>query len=81
MTKEEILDFYDNNWNDHNTVYNMLDKIIDNYEDKIKMLSKNIQSENTQTTDDEEIKRLKSLLLECQDRLDEETHSLKNLKL
>jgi len=80
MTKEEILDFYDNNWNDHNTVYNMLYKVIDNYENEIDRLNNSLKNKNIIHEDDNEVEILKSLLLECQDRLDEETHSLKDLK-
>ncbi len=61
MKENEILDYYNENWNDYNKIVDMLHKIIDNHEDELKKIT--LKSDEQQT-----------LLLECQDRLDEETH-------
>ena len=82
MTKEEILDFYDHNWNDHNIVFNMLSKALDEYQDEIDSLKNQLKNQNSNSTNNsdnsKEVKELKAMLLECQDKLDEETHSMRN---
>ena len=67
MKSEEIFDFYDENWNDYNKVMDMLHRVVDSYEEKIFMMQKELSNQ-------EEIKELKTLLQDCQDKLDEETH-------
>ena len=67
MKSEEIFDFYDENWNDYNKVMDMLHSVVDKYEVKIATLEKKLSNQA-------ELKELKTLLLECQDKLDEETH-------
>lgn len=76
MTKEEILDFYDQNWNDHNIVFNMLSRVLDEHQEEIHELKKQLKNKSFKHDDSKEVKELKEMLLECQDRLDEETHSL-----
>lgn len=79
MTKEEVLDFYDHNWNDHNIVFNMLNEVFDDYEREINTLKKQLKDKANTSDNTKEIQELKAMLLECQDKLDEETHSIKSL--
>lgn len=79
MTKEEVLDFYDHNWNDHNIVFNMLNEVFDNYEREINTLKKQLKNKDSASDNTKEIQELKAMLLECQDKLDEETHSIKSI--
>lgn len=72
MTDEDIFNFYDENWKDYDLVMDLLHSILDNHKDKLldaKKASKVDVVDNTQ-----EIKDLQKMLLECQDKLDEETH-------
>ncbi len=78
MTKEEVLDFYDHNWNDHNVVFNMLSKVFDEYQSEIDSLKNQLKNKNSTAETEKEIKELKAMLLECQDKLDEETHTIRN---
>ena len=72
MKENEIIDYYNENWNDYNKIVDMLHKIIDEHDDELKKLTIKL---NTSTNNDK-INELKILLLECQDRLDEETHKI-----
>jgi prefoldin subunit 5 len=74
MTSEEIFDFYDENWNDYNKVMDMLHSAVDDYEDKIKSLENKANNQISENNHSKEVESLKSLLQECQDKLDEETH-------
>lgn len=67
MTRDEIFNFYDENWNDYNTVMDMLHNIVDKYEDEINIL-KNKSSNSS------EVDKLKEQLKRCEDGLDEERH-------
>ena len=67
MKSEEIFDFYDENWNDYNKVMDMLHRVVDSYEEKISTMQRKLSNQ-------EEMKELKTLLQDCQDKLDEETH-------
>jgi len=67
MKSEEIFSFYDENWNDYNKVMDMLHRVVDSYEEKISTMQ-------TKLSNQEELKELKTLLQDCQDKLDEETH-------
>ena len=69
MNENEILDYYNENWNDYNKIVDMLHEIIDQHEDEIKKLK--VQNQNLSQVD-----ALKTQLQECQDKLDEETHKL-----
>jgi hypothetical protein len=79
MTKEELLDFYDHNWNDHNIVFNMLNEVFDDYEREINTLKQQLKNKASTSDNTKEIQELKAMLLECQDKLDEETHSIKSV--
>ena len=74
MTSEEIFDFYDENWNDYNKVMDMLHNVVDAYEEKIKSLESRVNNQVNKSNNTKEVDELKSLLQECQDKLDEETH-------
>ena len=74
MTSEEIFDFYDENWNDYNKVMDMLHSVVDAYEEKIKSLENRVNHQVNESNNMKEVDELKSLLQECQDKLDEETH-------
>ncbi len=76
MTEHEILDYYNENWNDYNLIVDMLHKIIDNHEDEIQKLKSMTASSNNDDLLKEKIDALKHQLLICQDSLDEETHKL-----
>ena len=72
MKENEILDYYNENWNDYNKIVDMLHSIIDEHEEEVKKLTQKINiSDNN-----DKINELQSLLLECQDKLDEETHKI-----
>jgi len=74
MTNDEIFDFYDENWNDYNKVINMLHDVLDNHETQINDLKNKIITKVNDTSSIAELEKLKITLLECQDKLDEETH-------
>ena len=81
MCEEEILNYYDENWNDYNKIVNMLHKIIDEHEDEVAELQKRLTESYLDSSkfDDNNQKRMeemKKMLQECQDKLDEETHKL-----
>jgi len=81
MTQEEFFDFYDEHWNDYNKVMDKLHILFDEHEAEIaelqKRLTESYMSNTSVSTDDSKmVKELKALLLECQDKLDEETHKL-----
>ena len=76
MREDEIFDYYDEHWNDYNKVMDMLHNIVDSYESKIRKLEKELEDRQTQGNNLEEIAQYKTLLQECQDKLDEETHRL-----
>ena len=71
MTSDEIFDFYDENWNDYNKINVMLHQVINQHEEEIKVLKNKLDNvDNTK-----EVSKLKALLQECHDTLDEERHS------
>ena len=70
MTSDEIFNFYDENWNDYNKVVDMLHEIVDAHQLEIRILNDKLNNKN----DTNKVDRLKVLLQECQDKLDEETH-------
>ena len=81
MTEEEILNYYDENWNDYNKVVDMLHQLIDEHEAQIAELQKRLTESylGSSALDDDGSKRIEEMqkmLQECQDRLDEETHRL-----
>ncbi len=82
MTRDEFLDFYEEHWNDHNTIYAELLKLFDQHEREMALLKNSTGSvQNNECSDkDEEIIHLKALLQKCQDSLDEERHQLDRLK-
>lgn len=67
MNEKEILDYYNEHWNDYNKILDMLHDIIDAHSNEIEKLKAEKESSTT-------ISDLKAQLQECQDRLDEETH-------
>ncbi len=72
MKENEILDYYNENWNDYNKIVDMLHNIIDEHEEELKKLTLKVNKSNN----NDQISELKTLLLECQDKLDEETHKI-----
>ena len=89
MTNEEVLDFYDEHWNDYSKVVDMLHNILDEHDEQIAGLEKKLTESylssgktqpavEVQNSESQTVKELKSLLQECQDRLDEETHKIVN---
>ncbi len=76
MTETEILDFYNENWNDYNKIVDMLHNVLDKHEEEIKELKQKLNTRPNKNNSNDEIKELKSLLQQCQDNLDEETHKL-----
>ena len=81
MTNEEVLSFYDENWNDYNKVVDMLHNLIDEREEQVADLQKRLTESyltntSTNTSETKVVKELKALLLDCQDKLDEETHKI-----
>lgn len=69
MTENEILQYYDENWNDYNKVVDMLHDIIDSHEEQMAQLRKELDKNS-------ELEELKRTLQDCQDALDEERHKL-----
>mgnify|MGYP000179611994 CR=1 FL=1 len=55
----------------------MLNVVMDKHEEEIDMLKSGL---GINKDDDSELKQLKGMLQECQDKLDEETHKLNSLK-
>jgi uncharacterized protein (DUF342 family) len=83
MTRDEFLDFYDENWNDHNKVYSQLLKLFEAHERQIALLKNSSASQKEDDTcdsKDEEIAHLKAMLQQCHDSLDEERHKIENFK-
>ena len=76
MQEQEILDYYNENWNDYNLVLDMLHNIIDKHEEEVSNLKSQLSKKNTQDTVSQEVEELKKLLHDCQDKLDEETHKI-----
>jgi len=76
MTETEILDYYNDNWNDYNKVVDMLHIVIDNFNDDIAMLKMELVNKNSSNDCDKKIVALKEQLQECQDNLDEERHKI-----
>ena len=74
MTNDEIYSYYDENWNDYNLIMDMLHNILDDQELEIKALKSKLNNKNNNESLANEIEELKITLLECQDKLDEETH-------
>jgi len=74
MIKDDILDFYDQHWEDHHKVYARLVELLREHEEEIARLKKNSDCTQQKEDDAHEIARLKHLLRQCQDKLDEETH-------
>ena len=82
MTKDEFLDFYDENWQDHNKVYAQLLKLFEAHEYELAAIksSPHETADDRSHAKDEQITRLKTMLQQCHDSLDEERHKLDNLK-
>jgi len=85
MTSDEIFDYYDEHWNDYNKVMDMLQRVVHNYEDQIidlerRLTESYLNTNNSSQDDSKAVKEMKSLLQECQDKLDEETHKLDSIK-
>lgn len=76
MTENEILAYYDENWNDYNKIVDMLHNIIDNHSDEITILKNDLTYTMDESENEKIIKKLQKQLLECQDLLDEERHNL-----
>ena len=74
MTNDEIYSYYDENWNDYNLIMDMLHNILDDHELEMKALKSKLSNKNNNESLANEIEELKTTLLECQDKLDEETH-------
>lgn len=84
MTHEEVLDFYDEHWNDYAKVVDMLHNVLDSHEAKVLDLEKKLtqsylQAGTIKIDESKTVSELKELLQECQDRLDEETHKVVEL--
>ena len=59
----------------------MLHLIMDRHDEEMSMLRSGLGINDNDNNDcDAELKQLKSMLQECQDKLDEETHKLNELK-
>jgi len=81
MKKEEVFVFYDEHWNDYNKIMDMLHDLMDEHKLEVEELEKRLMDSyltDSSTSKDESqlVKELKTLLLACQDKLDEETHKL-----
>lgn len=76
MTEAEALDYYNENWNDYDKIVDMLHDIFDSHADDMKMLEKKLSINNEKEDSSKKIQELKTLLQQCQDKLDEETHKL-----
>lgn len=76
MTEQEILDFYNDNWTDYNSIMDLLHKMIDEHEREISNLHKELREVKKSNSSSKELDELKKLLRECQDNLDEERHKL-----
>lgn len=81
MTNEDFFNFYDENWNDYSKVVDMMHVVMDQRDDEINTLKHLLQngspvekSDMKEETYLEKIKGLESMLQDCQDKLDEETH-------
>ncbi len=74
MKEQEILDYYNDNWNDYDKIVDMLHKIIDSHEEQLTLMKKQLDLEKDDTTQNLEIEEVKRLLQNCQDNLDEERH-------
>lgn len=58
MTENEILKYYDENWNDYNKVVDMLHDIIDSHEEQMEQLKKELDKNS-------EVEELKRTLQDC----------------
>jgi len=81
MTEEEVFAFYDEHWNDYNKVVDMLHDLIDEHTEQVADLEKRLTESylspsSTGSSETKVVKELKALLLDCQDKLDEERHKL-----
>ncbi|MGD9970083.1 MAG: hypothetical protein AB7S65_06470 [Sulfuricurvum sp.] len=77
MTKSEVYAYFDEHWNDYNAMHLLLDKIFDLHERQLAALEYQITHNNPHPSHaEQEIERLKELLQNCRDHLDEETHKL-----
>ena len=76
MQEEDILDYYNENWNDYNVVVELLHKIIDEHREEIESLQNQLNEKALDNSEQRKIKELEMLLRNCQDKLDEETHKL-----
>ena len=81
MKEEEVFAFYDEHWNDYNKVIDMLHNLIDEHQSEVQELEKRLMdsylTDSSPSKDEsQKVKELKILLVECQDKLDEETHKL-----
>ena len=76
MTNEEVFDFYDANWNDYNKIMDMLHTLVDNHAEEIKDLKNQLNQRVAKADNTNRIEELQSLLQQCQDSLDEETHKI-----
>lgn len=77
MTESEILDYYNEHWNDYNKIVDMLHDIIDKHTNEIENLQNKLDAKVANDNYAQKVKELEKLLQKCQDSLDEETHTLK----
>ena len=77
MSESEILDYYNENWNDYNKIVDMLHDMIDSREDEVNDLKNKLNKREKDNRSINRIKELEKLLQECQDQLDEERHKIK----
>ena len=78
MEENEILDYYNENWNDYNKIVDLLHSIIDTHADEIKVMEKKLAQKNVTQESESKVEVLKKQLQTCQDILDEERHKLKS---
>lgn len=76
MTEAQILDYYNENWNDYNKIMDMLHDIIEAHAEEITTLKDKLNNNSNNNSSTKKIKELEDLLQKCQDRLDEETHTI-----
>ena len=76
MTETEILDYYNENWNDYDKVVDMLHDIIDAHDDEVKALKTKLNKRDNNNVANQRVAELEKLLQECQDNLDEERHKI-----
>ncbi|MEA1918835.1 MAG: hypothetical protein U9N52_03260 [Campylobacterota bacterium] len=76
MTKDEILDFYEDNWEEHNTVFIMLSEELSRFETEIAYYKSKLLQNSDNDENMKEILHLKKLLQQCEDSLDEERHKI-----